>query len=71
MCSDVLARERPKAARLVLDLVEVSYIEPESLPLFRELLDRKVGLTNCSRFVAEQLRQVCNGNRSQDPGIER
>jgi hypothetical protein len=46
---------------VVLDLAEVSFVAADALPLFRELLTRRVRLTNCSRFVQEQLRPVTDG----------
>ena len=54
-CEVVLA----SASRLTLDLANVSFIDREGLTLFRELIDRRVTLANCSPFVAEQLRDLC------------
>jgi ABC-type transporter Mla MlaB component len=45
-------------ADLTLDLSEVSFIDVEGLALFQELRDRHVVLSNCSPFVAEQLKGV-------------
>lgn len=47
------------AARgLTLDLSNVSFIDRDALILFRELKNREITITNCSPFVAEQLREL-------------
>lgn len=51
-CDKVLA----DGGELTLDLTGVSFVDGEGIRLFRRLLDRHVTLTNCSPFVAEQLR---------------
>ena len=51
-CEPVLA----SGARLTLDLFEVSFIDRDGIDLFRSLREREVALTNCSPFVAEQLK---------------
>ena len=43
---------------LTLDLGGVGFIDRAGLALFRELGDRSVRVTNCSPFVAEQLREI-------------
>jgi len=43
---------------LTLDLGAVGFIDRAGLALFRELEGRRVRVTNCSPFVAEQLRGI-------------
>lgn len=42
---------------VTLDLSGVSFVDGEGLALFRELLDRRVVLENCSPLVNEQLKE--------------
>ena len=48
---------------LVLDLAEVSFIDPEGVALFHHLHERHVRIRNCSLFAAEQLREVVHVER--------
>jgi len=48
---------------LVLDLADVSFIGADGLSLFRELTARRVVVTKCSPFVAEQLKEVADVDR--------
>jgi anti-anti-sigma regulatory factor len=41
---------------LILDLGRVTFIDREGIGLLRKLADRHAQVTNCSAFVAEQLR---------------
>jgi anti-anti-sigma regulatory factor len=50
-------------SELSLDLAEVSFIDADGVALFRELTARRVRLTNCSPFAAEQLKGVAHGHR--------
>ena len=50
-------------SRLSLDLAEVSFIDADGVTLFRELTARRVLVTNCSPFVAEQLKEVADVDR--------
>jgi anti-anti-sigma factor len=63
VCSETLDRNGHGAAPLVLDLADVHFIDPAGIGLFRELVTRRVWLTNCSVFVAEQLKEVGNDDR--------
>ncbi|HEU4389207.1 MAG TPA: STAS domain-containing protein [Blastocatellia bacterium] len=51
-CDRILATAR----RLTLDLANVSFVDRDAVALFRKLKDREVTITNCSPFVAEQLK---------------
>lgn len=51
-CELVLATSR----RLTVDLSNVSFVDRDAVILFKELNCREVALTNCSPFVAEQLK---------------
>jgi hypothetical protein len=53
-CERVLATAR----RLTLDLAEVSFVDRDAISFFKELTEREVVLTNCSPFVAEQLKGI-------------
>ena len=46
---------------LTLDLTSVSFIDREGIELFRTLRSRHVVLSNCSRFVQEQLKASIAG----------
>jgi len=46
-----------------LDLSEVSFIDLDGVALLRELRARRVRLTNCSIFAAEQLKEVADVER--------
>jgi anti-anti-sigma regulatory factor len=45
---------------LVIDLAGVSFLDADGLALFHELAARRARFTNCSSFVAEQLRGVAD-----------
>lgn len=45
---------------IVIDLAGVSFLDADGIALFHELAARRVLLTNCSSFVAEQLRGVAD-----------
>jgi anti-anti-sigma regulatory factor len=62
-CNQILGKNGQRRNRLVLDLAEVSFIDPNGVTLFRELAARPVLLTNCSLFVAEQLKEVADVDR--------
>jgi anti-anti-sigma regulatory factor len=51
-CEPLLAR----SARLTIDLTNVSFVDRAGIELFRSLREHQVVLSNCSPFVAEQLR---------------
>jgi anti-anti-sigma regulatory factor len=57
-CDQVLGNNSHGGNGLVLDLAEVSFIDADGVMLFRELTARRVVVTNCSPFVAEQLKEV-------------
>lgn len=40
----------------IIDLAGVSFVDRDGVELLRDLGSRGVGLVNCSRFVAEQLK---------------
>jgi anti-anti-sigma regulatory factor len=59
-CDEALGDDPRSGIRLVLDLADVSFIDPEGLALFRALNTRRVVLTNCSPFAEEQLKEVAD-----------
>ncbi len=58
VCAEAISSNGPVVPRLVLDLRDVSFIDAEGIELFRELSAHRISLTNCSPFVAEQLKEV-------------
>jgi anti-anti-sigma regulatory factor len=58
-CDDV----RTDGRQLVLDLSDVLFIDPRGVELFQDLSARAAQFTNCSPFVAEQLKEVACGRR--------
>jgi len=59
-CGRFLGQNGHNGTRLVLDLAGVSFIDGDGLALFRELTSHRVVVTNCSPFVAEQLKEVAD-----------
>jgi anti-anti-sigma regulatory factor len=62
-CGQFLGKNGHVGNRLVLDLAEVSFIDADGVTLFRELTARRVLITNCSPYVAEQLKEVADVHR--------
>lgn len=62
-CDQVLRSNGHRGNRLELDQAEVSFIDENGIALFRELTARKVLVTNCSPFVAEQLKGVADASQ--------
>jgi len=60
-CDDAVAA-RDCGVRIVLDLRDVRFIDASGVLLFRQLRARAAAFTNCSPFVAEQLKGVANGS---------
>ena len=52
LCEQVLSRGQ----RLTLDLTQVLFVDGEGVSLLLRLTERQVVMTNCSPFVAEQLK---------------
>jgi anti-anti-sigma regulatory factor len=44
--------------RLTLDLADLSFVDCDGIALLRALAERRVALANCSRFVAELLKEA-------------
>jgi anti-anti-sigma regulatory factor len=63
VCEEALARNGGPDHRLVLDLDGLSFLDAAGVALFRELAARNVSFTNCSVFIAEQLKEVSNDCR--------
>ena len=61
VCGEILAQIGTATHGLVLDLDGLSFLDGEAVVLFRELAARNVLFTNCSVFVAEQLKEVADG----------
>jgi hypothetical protein len=63
VCEEALADNGSPRHCLVLDLDGLSFLDPAGVALFRELAARNVSFTNCSVFIAEQLKEVTNDCR--------
>ncbi len=63
VCDEALAGNGSPGHCLVLDLDGLSFLDPAGIALFRELAARNVSFTNCSVFIAEQLKEVSNDCR--------
>lgn len=57
---EALGPNGDSAPGLILDLAGVSFLGADGIALFRELATRRVHFTNCSMFVAEQLKGVAD-----------
>ena len=62
-CDRALGGGPDGGRRLVLDLGDVSSIDPIGLGLFRELSARRVLVTNCSPYIAELLKGIADVDR--------
>lgn len=62
-CDEAAGTSDRPSRQLVLDLRDVLFIDARGVVLFHELSARSAELTNCSPFVAEQLREVANDCR--------
>ncbi len=60
VCTEILGSNRHSTEHLVIDLAGVSFLDTDGIALLRELAARRVLFTNCSSFVAEQLRGVAD-----------
>jgi anti-anti-sigma regulatory factor len=60
VCTETSGNNGHSHDRLVIDLAGVSFLDAEGIALFHELAGRQVRFTNCSSFVAEQLRGVAD-----------
>ena len=63
VCDEALAANGGAGYGLVLDLNGLSFLDAAGFALFRELAARNVSFTNCSVFIAEQLKEVTNDGR--------
>jgi anti-anti-sigma regulatory factor len=62
VCNETISHDGHGTHSLVLDLTHVSFIDADGVALFRQLTNRRVGLTNCSGFVTEQLKEVAHAD---------
>ena len=61
VCDETAGDNGHRHNTVVLDLADVSFVDSDGVALFRALTARDVLLTNCSPFVAEQLKEVADG----------
>jgi anti-anti-sigma regulatory factor len=62
VCVDTLGISGHSKSHLVIDLAGVSFLDADGIALFRKLAARRVLFTNCSAFIAEQLKEVANAD---------
>lgn len=60
VCAETSRNNGHSQDHLVIDLAGVSFLDADGIALFHELAARRVLFTNCSSFVAEQLRGVAD-----------
>jgi hypothetical protein len=60
VCNETSGNNGHSKDQLVIDLAGVSFLDPDDIALSHELAARRVLFTNCSSFVAEQLRRVAD-----------
>jgi len=60
VCTEKSGNNGRSKEHLVIDLAGVSFLDADGIALFHELAARQVVFTNCSSFVAEQLRGVAD-----------
>jgi ABC-type transporter Mla MlaB component len=63
VCVEALGNNGHAKSHLALDLAGVSFLDADGIALFRELAARRVRFTNCSTFIAEQLKGVADADR--------
>jgi len=60
VCAETLGNNGHTQQHLVIDLSGVSFVDGDGIALFHELAALRVLFTECSAFVAEQLRGVAD-----------
>ena len=63
VCAETIGSNGHSKSGLVLDLAGVSFLDADGIALFGELAARRVLFTNCSAFIAEQLKGVADVDR--------
>lgn len=63
VCAEALGRNGHSRSSLVLDLGGVSFLDPDGIALLEELADGRTLFTNCSAFIAQQLKGVGHDDR--------
>jgi anti-anti-sigma regulatory factor len=63
VCDEALAATGDASHGLLLDLDGLSFLDNAGCALFRELAVRNVSFTNCSVFIAQQLKEVTHDCR--------
>jgi hypothetical protein len=60
VCTEAFGNDGHATPHLVLDLSGVFFLDADGIALFRELSERRVRFSNCSAFIAEQLKGVAD-----------
>jgi hypothetical protein len=58
VCTETSGNNGHRKDHIVIDLAGVYFLDADGIALFHELAARRVLFTNCSSFVAEQLKGV-------------
>jgi anti-anti-sigma factor len=61
-CDEAVPNNGSEVRQLVLDLAGVSFLDTSGIALLRQLVTDHVSITNSSVFIAEQLREVSDGD---------
>ena len=62
-CTETSGNNGHSKGQLIIDLAGVSFLDADGIALFRELAARRVLFSNCSTFIAEQLKGVADADR--------
>lgn len=62
-CAEAVPNNGNESRQLILDLSGVSFLDASGIALLRQLATGHVSITNYSVFVAEQLKEVSDGDR--------
>lgn len=63
ICAESVPNNGNNARQLVLDLAGVSFLDASGIVLLRQLVTGHVSITNYSVFIAEQLKEVSDGDK--------
>ena len=62
-CAETVRNDSSEVRQLVLDLAGVSFLDTGGIALLRQLVTDRVSITNYSVFIAEQLKEVSDGDQ--------
>jgi anti-anti-sigma regulatory factor len=62
-CAETVPNNCTEVRQLILDLAGVSFLDANGIALLRQLVTSHVSITNYSVFIAEQLKEVSDGDK--------